>query len=33
MEMEVLEEALMNRLNNPNHITLGAVSTFLGAKF
>ena len=32
-EMEVLEEAHMNRLNNPNHITLGAVSTFLGAKF
>ena len=32
-EMEVLEEAHMNRLNNPNHVTLGAVSTFLGAKF
>ena len=32
-EMEVLEEAHMNRLNNPSHITLGAVSTFLGAKF
>ena len=32
-EMEVLEEAHMNRLNNPNHVTLGAVCTFLGAKF
>ena len=32
-EMEVPEAAHMNRLNNPNHITLGAVSTFLGAKF
>ena len=32
-EMEVLEEAHMNRLNNPSHITLGAVSTVLGAKF
>ena len=32
-EMEVLEEAHMNRLNNQNHITLGAVCTFLGAKF
>ena len=32
-EMEVLEAAHMNRLNNPNHITLGAVCTFLGAKF
>lgn len=32
-EMEVPEEAHMNRLNNPNFITLGAVSTFLGAKF
>ncbi|HUH79214.1 MAG TPA: 50S ribosomal protein L13 [Methanoregula sp.] len=32
-EMEVPEEAHMNRLNNPNHVTLGAVSTFLGAKF
>ena len=32
-EMEVPEEAHMNRLNNPNHITLGAVSTFLGVKF
>ncbi len=31
--MEVLEAAHSNRLNNPNHITLGAVSTFLGAKF
>ena len=32
-EMEVLEDAHMNRLNNPAFITLGAVSTFLGAKF
>ncbi|MCK9631698.1 MAG: 50S ribosomal protein L13 [Methanoregula sp.] len=32
-EMEVPEEAHMNRLNNPNHVTLAAVSTFLGAKF
>jgi large subunit ribosomal protein L13 len=32
-EMEVLDDAHMNRLNNPNHITLGAVCTFLGAKF
>jgi large subunit ribosomal protein L13 len=32
-EMEVIESAHMNRLNNPNHVTLGAVSTFLGAKF
>jgi len=32
-EMEVVEEAHMNRLNNPSFITLGAVSTFLGAKF
>ncbi len=32
-EMEVLEDAHMNRLNNPAHITLGAVCTFLGAKF
>ncbi|MDD5143362.1 50S ribosomal protein L13 [Methanoregula sp.] len=32
-EMEVIEEAHMNRLNNPSHVTLGAVSTFLGAKF
>ena len=32
-DMEVPEEVLINRLNNPNYITLGAVSTFLGAKF
>jgi large subunit ribosomal protein L13 len=31
--MEVLEAAHMNRLNNPAYITLGAVCTFLGAKF
>jgi len=32
-DMEVPEEVHINRLNNPNYITLGAVSTFLGAKF
>ncbi|HII97727.1 MAG TPA: 50S ribosomal protein L13 [Methanoregula sp.] len=32
-EMEMPEEANMTRLNNPNHVTLGAVCTFLGAKF
>lgn len=32
-EMEVPEEVHMKRLNNPNYVTLGAVSTFLGAKF
>ncbi len=32
-EMEVPEEVHMNRLNNPAYITLGAVCTFLGAKF
>jgi large subunit ribosomal protein L13 len=32
-EMEVPEEVHMNRLNNPNHVTLAAVCTFLGAKF
>lgn len=32
-EMEVPEEAHMNRLNNPQFVTLGAVCTFLGAKF
>ena len=32
-EMEVLEEAHMDRLNNPQFITLGAVCTSLGAKF
>jgi large subunit ribosomal protein L13 len=32
-EMEVPEEAHMNRLNNPNFVTLATVSTFLGAKF
>ena len=32
-EMEVPEEAHMNRMNNPQFVTLGAVSTFLGAKF
>jgi large subunit ribosomal protein L13 len=32
-EMEVPEEADMNRLNNPQFVTLGTISTFLGAKF
>jgi len=32
-EMEAPEAAHSERLNNPNHVTLGAVSTFLGAKF
>ncbi len=32
-EMEVPDEAHMNRLNNPAYISLGAVCTFLGAKF
>lgn len=32
-EMESLEEAHSGRLNNPQYVTVGAVSTFLGAKF
>jgi large subunit ribosomal protein L13 len=32
-ELEVLEEAHMDRLNNPQFVTLGAVCTSLGAKF
>ena len=32
-EMEVPEEVHMNRLNNPQFVTLGAVCTALGAKF
>jgi large subunit ribosomal protein L13 len=32
-DMEVIDDAHMNRLNNPAFITLGAVCTFLGAKF
>jgi large subunit ribosomal protein L13 len=32
-EREVLESAHMNRLNNPKFVTVGAVSTFLGAKY
>lgn len=32
-ETEILEEAHMDRLNNAQYITLGAVSTFLGAKY
>ena len=31
--MEVLEEAHMDRLNNPQFVTLGTVCTALGAKF
>jgi len=31
--METLEEAHMDRLNTPKTVTVGAVSTFLGAKF
>lgn len=33
LEMEVLEEAHMDRLNSPKYVTVAAVSTFLGAKF
>ena len=32
-EREVLEAAHMNRLNTPKFVTVGAVSTFLGAKY
>jgi large subunit ribosomal protein L13 len=32
-EMEMLDEAHMDRLNNVQFVTLGAVCTFLGAKF
>ncbi|MDD1709972.1 MAG: 50S ribosomal protein L13 [Methanoregulaceae archaeon] len=32
-EREVIEEAHMNRLNTPKFVTVGAVSTFLGAKY
>jgi large subunit ribosomal protein L13 len=32
-EMEVPIEAHMDRLNNAQFVTLGAVCTFLGAKF
>ena len=32
-EREVLENAHMNRLNTPKFVTVGAVSTFLGAKY
>ncbi len=31
--METLEEARMDRLNTPKTVTVGAVSTFLGAKY
>jgi large subunit ribosomal protein L13 len=32
-EMEMLESAHVDRLSNPNYVTLGAISTRLGAKF
>ncbi len=32
-EMEVLEEAHLDRLSAPGFVTLGAISTYLGAKF
>jgi len=32
-EMESLEEAHIDRLNNPQYVTLGTVSSFLGAKY
>ncbi len=32
-EAEVLEEAHLSRLNTPGFVTLGAISTYLGAKF
>jgi len=32
-EMESVEEAHLDRLNNAQYVTLGAVSTFLGAKY
>jgi len=32
-EMEVLEDAHLNRLNTPGYVTLAAISTYLGAKF
>jgi large subunit ribosomal protein L13 len=32
-EMEVIDDAHINRLNNPGFVTLGTVSTFLGAKY
>jgi large subunit ribosomal protein L13 len=33
MEREVPEEAHVNRLNRPKMVTVGTVSTFLGAKY
>jgi large subunit ribosomal protein L13 len=32
-EMEVPDEAHMDRLNNPKFVTVGALSAALGAKF
>jgi large subunit ribosomal protein L13 len=31
--VETIENASRKRLGNPSHVTLGAVSTFLGAKY
>jgi large subunit ribosomal protein L13 len=31
--METISDVHMNTLNNPQHVTLGAVSSFLGAKY
>jgi hypothetical protein len=31
--MEIPDEAHMDRLNNAQFVTLGAICTFLGAKF
>ena len=31
--VETIENASRERLGNPSHVTLGAVSTFLGAKY
>lgn len=31
--VETIEDASRKRLGNPSHVTLGAVSTFLGAKY
>ena len=32
-EMESLEEAHIDRLNNPQYVTLGTVSSFLGSRY
>jgi len=33
LEMESLEEAHINRLGNPRYVTLGSVSSYLGARY